>query len=333
MHSTFLPLSIINFFAAFAVSQMASVSFTPAALASGAGSISPILSPSFAGMGIEPSNLFSFTGFEATNQLSVNCLNNLANYTGVPPYLRIGGNTQDYMIWQDNYTDYGLMANPHPVGIGAYASDSLFFGPRYFEALNRFPTNTPITFGLNLAYDKSAYGGYLDLIAAEAEAARSMLTNIHLQAFEIGNEPDLWLQNGFRVGAWSGEIYGQQWAERAEAVWSQVLQPNGLRSDFFEPGATASTIGTSFGVTELDASAIGGPASNSNAGYINAWSQHDYYYYIGVTTYALTLDIMMVSIEFIVVARDELTQSLGPFHYPYPIWVMGTTSDRSPSYQ
>lgn len=284
-------------------------------------------------MGIEPSNLFSFTGFEATNQLSVNCLENLANYTGVPPYLRIGGNTQDYMIWQDNYTDYGLLPNPSPVGIGAYASDSLFFGPKYFEALNRFPARTPITFGLNLAYDKSAYGGYLDLIVAEAEAARTHLTNIDLKAFEIGNEPDLWLQNGFRVGDWNGQIYGQEWTERAAAVWEQVLQPNGLRSDFFEPGTTASTIGTSFGIADLDASAISGPASGSNAGYINAWSQHDYYYYIGVTTYALTLDIMMVSTDITVIVRTGLTRDKGSFHYPRPIRIMGTTSDSSRSYQ
>lgn len=36
----------------------------------------------FGGFGIEPSNLFSFTGQENQNDLSINLLQNLANYTG-----------------------------------------------------------------------------------------------------------------------------------------------------------------------------------------------------------------------------------------------------------
>lgn len=40
---------------------------------------------SFAGFGIEPSNLFSFTGGSDTNSLSVNLLENLGKYTGELP--------------------------------------------------------------------------------------------------------------------------------------------------------------------------------------------------------------------------------------------------------
>lgn len=49
------------------------------------GGLSQPISPSFAGMGIETSNLFSFTGGATVNQMSINLLTNLANYTGVPP--------------------------------------------------------------------------------------------------------------------------------------------------------------------------------------------------------------------------------------------------------
>lgn len=45
---------------------------------------------SFAGFGIEPSNLFSFTGGADTNSLSVNLLENLGKYTGeLPQFLLI----------------------------------------------------------------------------------------------------------------------------------------------------------------------------------------------------------------------------------------------------
>lgn len=42
---------------------------------------------SFAGFGIEPSNLFAFTGGSDTNSLSVNLLENLGKYTGELPQL------------------------------------------------------------------------------------------------------------------------------------------------------------------------------------------------------------------------------------------------------
>lgn len=297
MESILLPTFLL---AAVASAQGPSVSFTPSPNGAGAAGISDILSPSFAGVGIEPSNLYSFTGFEQTNVLSVNCLHNLANYTGVPPYIRLGGNTQDYMIYAPKHQEYNLAPNPNPIGQGAYPSDSLIFGPKYFEVFDRFPTGTPTTFGLNLAYDGDKYGGYLNHIASEAEAARTQFKNVQLQAFEIGNEPDLYLENGFRTGDWSGTVYGEQWAERAKAVWTKVLQPNGMKSNFFEPGTTASTIGTSFEIEMLANSAITGPAPGSNAGYVSAWSQHDYYYYISVSTYALTLDMMMVSLKHLV---------------------------------
>lgn len=44
--------------------------------------ISQYVDISFGGFGIEPSNLFSFTGQENQNDLSINLLENLANYTG-----------------------------------------------------------------------------------------------------------------------------------------------------------------------------------------------------------------------------------------------------------
>lgn len=44
--------------------------------------ISQYVDLAFGGFGIEPSNLFSYTGQDSQNDLSVNLLQNLANYTG-----------------------------------------------------------------------------------------------------------------------------------------------------------------------------------------------------------------------------------------------------------
>lgn len=246
---------------------------------------SQIISPSFAGFGIESSNLYSFTGGSSENQLTKNLLENLANYTGTPPHLRIGGNTQDYMVWDQSQNDYICERNPKPVGQGAFPTDMYIIGPRFFEVINRFPSNTPITFGLNLAYEES---DYIDQITTMASQAVTGLSDVNLVSFEVGNEPDLYLENGFRTGSWSGQVYTQQWLDRVGALWEQVLQPHDLPSNFFEPGCTASTIGTSFEIDNLDEFGITVHANGSDAPYIASWNQHDYYYYIGVSTYPLT---------------------------------------------
>jgi len=244
-------------------------------------------------MGIEPSNLFSFTGRSNPNRLSINLLQNLAGYTGSPPHLRIGGNTADYMIWQGSWNDWTLPVNQNPVGQGQIASDLLFFGPKYFQAMDRFPTNTPITFGLNLAYDNA---DYMVNIVNEASAALNYTSNVNIFSFEIGNEPDLYLQNGFRNGTWNNFVYAQHWTDRANVVYEEVLRPMGIGSSFFEGPGTASTIGNSFEILQLSETIMATPVNGTaaiNDTFLIGWNQHDYFYYIGVSGYALTLDFLM----------------------------------------
>ena len=271
------------------------VEITPnASTAEARGSLSQIISPSFAGFGLEPSNLYSFAGSREQNDLSINLLQILANYTGVPPHFRIGGNTQDTMVYVADYTRWGLYTNPNPQGNGQVPWDLYTFGPRYFEALDRFPAGTPITFGLSLSYD---FANWTDEIVATADAARSLLRQTKLVSFEIGNEPNLYLQNEFRNGSWSGEVYTREWRSRADAVYQQVLKPNNIPANFFEPTCTSSTIGTTFEITQLAREyGILSPASsspNSTLPYVAVWNQHDYYYYRGISDYNLDLETLM----------------------------------------
>ena len=254
---------------------------------------SNLINPSFAGFGIEPSNLFSFTGTDTPNDLTFNLLDNLAQYTGHPPHLRIGGNTEDYMIYDENQTQYAWISNPNSTGTGNIHSDSMLIGPKYFECANRFPQGTPVTWGLNLAYQESDYEAKLLLMASKLVEG---IPNLKLVSIEIGNEPDLYLQNGFRTGIWNGQVYSQQWIERAQFIWTDVLKPLRLPSEFFEPGATASTIGTSFMIDDLDTMGVAGLANGSQiegATFVSSWNQHDYFYFISVSTYPLTLEVLM----------------------------------------
>lgn len=237
-----------------------------------------------AGFGIEPSHLFAYTGNDTVNQFSVNLLQNLADYTGKPPHLRIGGNAGDYIIYESTYSKCSLESNPNS---GPFRPDEYIIGPCYYQAINRFPKGTPITYGLNMALNGE---GYLDLMVETAAAARDGLTNVDLVSYEIGNEPDLYLLNGFRKGVWDGSVYTQQWLQRANAVWNGVLKGNVDTSQFFEGGTTASTTGqtsngtgATFQITNLVDDGINAIAINGSKPLVSAFSQHDYFYYIGVS--------------------------------------------------
>ena len=254
----------------FAIAQ-SSISLSPSSNAPD--DASEYLDASFAGFGIEPSNLFSFTGGDTPNTFSIQLLQNLADYSGAPPHIRLGGNTQDYMLYESDYTDIAWKKNPSSMAQGNIAADSMIIGPGYFQALNRFPTGTPVTYGLNLAYMEDDWE---DRIVAAAQGAVSGMTNVKLYSFEVGNEPDLWLQNTFRTAPWNGQVYTTQFLDRAEAVYNRVLQPAGMPSAFFEPSATASTIGTTFEISQLVSDGMMEGRNGNN--YVTVWNQHDYFY-------------------------------------------------------
>ncbi|PNS17035.1 hypothetical protein CAC42_4999 [Sphaceloma murrayae] len=257
----------------------------------GGGSYSDFVDPSFAGFGIEPSNLFSFTGYDKPNDLSFNLINILTNYTGAPPHLRLGGNTQDYMVFSEDQQQYTWINNPNATGQGNFATDHMLIGPKFFEVVNRFPYGTPVTWGLNLAYTGQ---DYQDRIVQMANQVVNNLPNVRLVSFEIGNEPDLYLGNGFRTGEWGGRTYAQQWLARAQAVYDRVLKPINITANFFEPGTTANTIGTSFQIKDMAELGITTPANGTNnSSFIASWNQHDYYYFVGVTKTPLTLERFM----------------------------------------
>jgi len=263
-----------------------SISLSPATTAPNGAS--EYINPSFAGFGIEPSNLFSFTGADTANQFSVQLLENLADYAGAPPHLRIGGNTQDYMIFDKSNVQFAWTNNKNSQAQGAIAADSMIIGPKYFAAIDRFPKDSPVTFGLNMAYMDS---DYQNDIVAMAQGAVDGLKNVKLYSFEVGNEPDLWLQNQFRSAPWNGKTYTDQWLDRCSIVYEQVLKGAGLPSSFFEAPATASTIGTTFEISQLVDDGIMTGKNGNN--FLATWNQHDYFYFIGVTPTPLTLNDLM----------------------------------------
>ncbi|KUI65934.1 Beta-glucuronidase [Cytospora mali] len=277
---------------------------------------------SFGGFGIEPSNLFSYTGGAEANQLTITLLENLGNYTGKPPHIRIGGNTQDYMIYSESQDKWAQITNPDAVGQGNIPSDSMLIGPNFFTAANRLPAGTPVTWGLNLAYDQD---DYIDQIVLMANQVLSRCTSLDIVAFEIGNEPDLYSSNGFRNASWTSTMYSQQWLDRAAALYEQVVKPAGLPSGYFEAGATSHTSGTTFDISVMAADTPSVQEDLDGSVYLSTYNQHDYTYFVSVTGYPLTLQTIMnfdtTEAQF-ATWRTQIEQAQAAGH-PYALREMG----------
>lgn len=283
--STLLLASFIN-----DVNAQASV--TPAATTSGlagpsGGSqgLSYVLSPSYAGMGIEPSNLFAFTGRGTPNQMTVNLLNILTNYTGQPPHMRIGGNTGDTALFNSSYTGYDFQPNPDTTG----PTDVAYYGPNFFKVINYLPKDTPVTYGLPMAYQGP---GANQMLMNIANGVVDAFTNVRLYSLEVGNEPDLYVQNKFRPQGWGATQYGAEWSQAVLQIWQQVLQPKSITKSFFEAACTATTANNpGFRIEDLVQTDVA--TATDNGLYLGGWNQHDYYYYVNVSKYQLTLEGLM----------------------------------------
>jgi hypothetical protein len=310
--------------------QSNSVNANIAGNSSSAGTLSPILSPSYAGMGIEPTNLISFTGGQTPNPLTVNLLNNLASYTGVPPHLRIGGNSGDNILYSGDsqYNGYEVYPNPSPSGQGTSGAqtDTFIIGSGYFAAMANFPKGTPVTYGLNMAYNNA---DFLQVIVNQANAALNGVSNVNIVGFEVGNEPDLYVQAGYRSNGYTVEDYGSEWLNRVTSIYATLLQPKNMATNFFEPACTATTATTS-GKAYRIADLVGTDVANSNGIYVAGWNQHDYYYYTNVSMYTLTLGRLM-DLRTIVAQFNEWqgqAQQAAVTGKPYYLREMGSVGPR-----
>lgn len=104
-----------------------------------------------------------------------------------------------------------------------------------------------------------------------------------------------------------------------------MLKPNNIPSNFFEPGCTASTIATDFQIKDLLSFDANRKVTGSDSTYIAGWNQHDYYYFIGVTGFPLTLEYLMTlsTTETQFTAWVEQIEQSKTTHLPYSIREMG----------
>lgn len=163
------------------------------------------------------------------NTYSNNLLNNIGNFTGKKPSLRIGGNTQDYAIFNATLpiATFGII-DP---AISVDYPTTLFIGPSFFESYSTFP-NTQFSHGFNLGLGSNASHETegLETLLATIPLACEALSGGKVFAWEYGNEPDLYstriaTANGaFRGSDWSESLYVKQWMNGSKIILERVKQ-------------------------------------------------------------------------------------------------------------
>jgi hypothetical protein len=181
----------------------------------------PVL-PSFVSYSIEFAFFPDFAGnSSAPNTFSLNLLNNIGRIQGSNPVIRVGGNTQDYALYNASLpiATYGIYnynrSRDYPT--------TLTIGPSFFDSYSTWP-NTTFIHGFNLAKNGSV--GLNSLLAIVPLACKA-LEGGRLAYWELGNEPDLYktsAQGAVRPPSWNEQAYVDEWLGKSRAIKSATAQ-------------------------------------------------------------------------------------------------------------
>ncbi|KXT08567.1 hypothetical protein AC579_8314 [Pseudocercospora musae] len=167
----------------------------------------------FVSFSIEFSSFPDFAGnSSAPNTFSDNLLNNLRDLQGTKPYVRVGGNTQDFAIFNASQEVASIgIVNPD---ISPDYPSTLTIGPTYFESYKTWP-DVKYSHGFNLGKNSSA--ARKALVDSAPFACKTFLHNNKLLSWELGNEPDLY-PGKIRPVNWTESQYVAEWLEYTREI-------------------------------------------------------------------------------------------------------------------
>ncbi|KAI1774726.1 glycoside hydrolase family 79 protein [Hypoxylon cercidicola] len=199
--------------------------------ASAADAIQPL--GGFISYSIEFSSFPDFAGNTSNpNNFSNNLLENLGSLAGIKPYIRVGGNTQDYAIYNPELT----------IAINGTFNDSrspdypttIEIGPAYFESYSTWP-DVKFSHGFNLGgnHDDRQWETLLETAALACKA----LGKDKLYLWEYGNEPDFFAssQSPVRASNYNESDYVAEWLNGTRAIRSVLEEtcPDLLGNDTY----------------------------------------------------------------------------------------------------
>ncbi|PQE13530.1 glycoside hydrolase family 79 protein [Rutstroemia sp. NJR-2017a WRK4] len=178
--------------------------------------------PAFISYSIEFAFFPNFAGNKSNpNTFSYNLLNNLGNFQGSKPYIRVGGNTQDYALYNASLP-YAVNGTINPAKSVDYPT-TVYIGPSYFESYSTWP-GVKYSHGFNLGLGGNNSAGWKTLLDTIPLACKA-LEGGKLLMWEYGNEPDLFstsAQGPVRPSTWNEATYVSQWLNGSRTIKAGV---------------------------------------------------------------------------------------------------------------
>jgi hypothetical protein len=162
--------------------------------------------------------IISSGNISTPNTFSNNLLDNIAQLQGIKPYIRVGGNTQDFVIYNPDL----------PVGFKGVINESrspdypsyIEIGDKFFESFLTWP-DTKFSFGLNFGgnNDSRAYSSTLKI----APLLCKTLGVSRFWGLEYGNEADQYASRSYvRKGNWNESEYVAEWLNGTRAIQKEI---------------------------------------------------------------------------------------------------------------
>ncbi|KAI1636493.1 glycoside hydrolase family 79 protein [Biscogniauxia mediterranea] len=176
----------------------------------------------FVSYSIEFSSFPDFAGNKShPNEFSNNLLDNIGNLTGTKPYIRVGGNTQDFAIYNPNLTV--ALNGTYNLTRSADYPTTIEIGPSFFESYTTWP-DVKFSHGFNLGGNNDSRRW--DTLLQTVPLACKALGKERLYAWEYGNEPDLYSTNALapvRSLEWNESDYVAEWLNGTRTI-KAILQ-------------------------------------------------------------------------------------------------------------
>jgi hypothetical protein len=164
-----------------------------------------LVAPGFLGLGVEYKTLLRYAGGDAkaVDPVFEQLVRNLS--PGEPAQIRIGGDTTNWSWWP-------VPGMARPPGV------SQTLTPHWANVANAFvqAVNARLIMGINIKPDN------VKVAVTEARQLLSRMPTGSIEAFELGNEPDLFSGFGAGTGTYNFDTFLRAWTRIANAMPRQV---------------------------------------------------------------------------------------------------------------
>ncbi|KZV85884.1 glycoside hydrolase family 79 protein [Exidia glandulosa HHB12029] len=197
------------------------------------------LSQNLLGFSIESDRWPDWIGIDSPNTFWINTLENLNKLAGKPPKIRVGANSEDKTTFVSSQSVPVIATFPAFSSTTPYPeATNITIGPSFYTLSKWLPVGTHMTWGMNFGANNTANAvAEAKSIVAAFKSPEVTNKGIKLDFIELGNEPDLYKNNGLRPSTWTIHNMVSEWI----AIADEVTTALGLKK-----GASPSWIALSF---------------------------------------------------------------------------------------